>query len=188
MENEKRLNGLSLLIEQTKKDLENEFQKRMLNKEVAVENINKIVDTRLTYGDRIADKVAEIGGSWAFIIAFFAFIVAWMISNTFILATRAYDNYPYILLNLVLSCLAAIQAPIIMMSQNRHAKKDRLEADEDYKTNARSEIQIQELNAKLDLFMELFIKMNFETKEDQLKKINESLNEIHDHLHNQNKK
>jgi uncharacterized membrane protein len=184
MEAEKNLMDMNFLIAQIKKDLEKEFKQKMQRRESTARNINKLVDRDITYGERIADKVALIGGSWRFIIGFLFFLIVWMIINTFILAANAYDPYPYILLNLCLSCVAAIQAPIIMMSQNRQAKKDRLESEEDFRTNTRSEVQIQEIVAKLDLFMDLFIKINFEQKEDQFKKIHKMLEEIHEHLHN----
>lgn len=183
MEAEKNFMDMNFLIAQIKKDLEKEFSRKMQRRESTARNINKIIDKDVTIGEKVADKVALIGGSWRFIISFGVFLVIWMFFNTFILAANAYDPYPYILLNLCLSCLAAIQAPIIMMSQNRQAKKDRLEAEEDFRTNTRSEVQIQEIIAKLDLFMDLFIKINFEQKEDQYKRIQNMLEDIHQHLH-----
>ena len=103
-----------------------------------------------TFGQRLADHVAAIGGSWGFIIAFLAVILGWIVLNTIILATRAFDPYPYILLNLGLSMLAAVQAPIILMSQNRAAVRDRLAAAHDYEVNLKAELEIAALHEKLD--------------------------------------
>lgn len=105
-----------------------------------------------TFGERLADRVAAFGGSWTFIIAFFFVLIAWIVLNSFVLreAHRAFDPYPYILLNLILSMLAAFQAPIIMMSQNRQAAKDREQAKNDYAVNRRAETEIAQLHAKLD--------------------------------------
>jgi uncharacterized membrane protein len=103
-----------------------------------------------TFGERLSDKIAEFGGSWAFIISFFSFILLWIAVNLFLLSTRAYDPYPFILLNLILSCLAAIQAPIIMMSQNRQEQKDRLRAEHDYQVNLKAELEIKLLHEKMD--------------------------------------
>lgn len=107
------------------------------------------IDTR-TYGERIADSVANFGGSWTFIIAFFVFILIWIGINVYVLVSRPFDPYPFILLNLILSCLASLQAPIIMMSQNRQEDKDRERAKQDYEINMKSEKEIRALNHKLD--------------------------------------
>ncbi len=107
-------------------------------------------EDKSTAGQRIADRVAEIGGSWTFIISFFVFIAIWVTINTLILLERAYDPYPFILLNLMLSLLAAIQAPIILMSQNRQASRDRIAAEHDYEVNLKAEIEIAALHEKLD--------------------------------------
>jgi uncharacterized membrane protein len=103
-----------------------------------------------TFGERMADRVAEFGGSWTFILLFGAFLVAWALINSVILATRAFDPYPFIFLNLLLSMIAAIQAPIIMMSQNRQGKKDRENAEHDYQVNLKAELEIMGLHEKLD--------------------------------------
>jgi uncharacterized membrane protein len=107
-------------------------------------------DEDMTVGQRLADRVAEIGGSWGFIIAFGFFLVVWTVVNTIILATGAFDPYPFVFLNLILSMLAAIQAPVIMMSQNRQAAKDRAAAAHDYEVNLKAEIEIMALHEKLD--------------------------------------
>jgi uncharacterized membrane protein len=104
----------------------------------------------LTAGQRVADKVASFGGSWKFLILFGLFLIAWISLNIFWLANKGYDPYPFILLNLILSCLAAIQAPVIMMSQNRQEEKDRVRAKIDYMINLKSELEIRMLHEKLD--------------------------------------
>lgn len=105
-----------------------------------------------TFGERVADRVAIFGGSWTFIIIFGAILAAWVILNSYVLSRRgdAFDPYPYILLNLFLSMLTAIQAPIIMMSQNRQAAKDRLQATHDYEVNLKAELEIRRLHEKVD--------------------------------------
>ncbi|MBL8020379.1 MAG: DUF1003 domain-containing protein [Leptospirales bacterium] len=104
----------------------------------------------VTFGERVADAVAAFGGSWKFIIAFFSLLILWIFGNSLYLIFRPFDPYPFILLNLILSCLAAIQAPIIMMSQNRQETKDRLRSENDYKINLKSEIEIRTLHEKVD--------------------------------------
>lgn len=107
------------------------------------------VDNR-TYGERLADKVADFGGSWTFIISFIVFMAIWIAVNVVVLTSKAFDPYPFILLNLILSCLASLQAPIIMMSQNRQEDKDRERARKDFEINMKSEMEIRALNRKLD--------------------------------------
>ena len=115
-----------------------------------IRNVNEIADEKMTVGERVADLVARFGGSWTFIISFGVFLVIWMAVNTAWLLTAPPDPFPYIFLNLILSCLAALQAPVIMMSQNRQATKDRLQADQDYQVNIKAEFAIQQLHRKLD--------------------------------------
>lgn len=112
-----------------------------------------VADEKSTVGDRLADRVAAVGGSWAFIIAFCAVLVTWMLLNSDVLSYwgLAFDPYPYIFLNLMLSMLAAIQAPVIMMSQNRQAAKDRLAASLDYEVNLRCELEMLRLHEKIDI-------------------------------------
>lgn len=107
-------------------------------------------ETPLTFGERLADKVADFGGSWTFIIIFALIIFGWIVLNSFILYKQPFDPYPYILLNLMLSCLAALQAPVIMMSQNRQETKDRQRAQNDYLVNLKAEIEVRTLNEKLE--------------------------------------
>lgn len=117
---------------------------------LASKNLNVEIEERLSFGDRVADKVAEFGGSWSFIFTFFGLMALWMGLNVAQLWFRPFDQYPFILLNLMLSTLAALQGPVIMMSQNRAQAKDRLKADLDYQVNLKSELMLQELHAKLD--------------------------------------
>lgn len=117
------------------------------------ENIEPDMDGTLTLGQKVADKIADFGGSWSFIIAFFSFIVLWMLVNIVQLLANPFDPFPFILLNLILSCLAAIQAPIIMMSQNRQEQKDRLRSEHDYKINLKAELEIKLLHDKIDHLM-----------------------------------
>jgi CRP/FNR family cyclic AMP-dependent transcriptional regulator len=115
-----------------------------------IRNINQVADEKMSMGERIADLVARFGGSWTFIISFWLFLAVWMIVNTLWILAAPPDPYPYIFLNLILSCIAALQAPVIMMSQNRQAAKDRLQADQDYQVNIKAEFAIQQLHRKLD--------------------------------------
>lgn len=119
-------------------------------------NTAKEFDARITTGQRAADAVARFGGSWTFIGIFAAIMVAWVLLNSYILInySKSFDPYPYILLNLFLSMLASIQAPIILMSQNRHAEKDRLDAEHDYEVNLKAELEIMLLHEKIDLLRE----------------------------------
>jgi len=121
--------------------------------QILTENIETDLAEQLTVGERLADKIAFFGGSWGFIIFFFAFILVWMMINVVVFTTKPFDPYPFILLNLILSCIAAIQAPIIMMSQNRKEQKDRKRSENDYKINLKAELEIQLLHEKLDHLM-----------------------------------
>jgi len=118
--------------------------------EILSRNINPEFDRELSFGQRLADKVADFGGSWRFIIIFAGVLLLWIIVNSIALMQKPFDPYPYILLNLILSCLASVQAPIIMMSQNRQEAKDRLRAEHDYQVNLKAEIEIRQLHVKLD--------------------------------------
>jgi uncharacterized membrane protein len=107
----------------------------------------------LTIGQRTADKIATFGGSWTFIISFFTILAVWIAFNVYALHNKGFDPYPFILLNLILSCLASIQAPIIMMSQNRQEEKDRERAEWDLKINEKAEVEIREISKKLTILM-----------------------------------
>jgi uncharacterized membrane protein len=120
------------------------------NNSILSEDIREELETELSFGQKVADRVAAFGGSWTFIIAFFSFILVWIIVNVWFLASRTFDPYPFILLNLLLSCLAAIQAPIIMMSQNRQEEKDRARGEHDFKINLKAELEIKLLSEKID--------------------------------------
>ena len=144
---------LTKLIEQEKGDLaaiDKDVMDAIRNNSILSENLQEDIDTAITLGQRMADKIASFGGSWTFIIAFFSFLTLWIVANIWLLASNTFDPYPFILLNLMLSCIAAIQAPIIMMSQNRQGQKDRQRAELDYKINLKSELEIQLLNEKID--------------------------------------
>ena len=114
-------------------------------------DVDKQEEAKMTRGDRLADKLSEVAGSWGFILGFSAFLIFWIILNSIILSKgNKIDEYPFILLNLLLSCLAALQAPIIMMSQNRQAAKDSLRNQNDYRTDLKSELILEELHDKMD--------------------------------------
>ncbi len=132
------------------KELQEEVITSMAQQEVITRNVNAEFSQELTFGERLADKIAEFGGSWKFIITFAVILLVWIAVNTWILLSKPFDPYPYILLNLVLSCLAALQAPVIMMSQNRQEAKDRLRGEHDYKVNLKAELEIRHLNEKID--------------------------------------
>jgi uncharacterized membrane protein len=125
-------------------------------------------ESAMTFGERLSDKVAKFGGSWRFIIIFMAVLWIWILVNSLILGAKAFDPFPYILMNLILSCIAAIQAPIIMMSQNRKEAKDRQRAENDYMVNLKSEIEIRNLHRKMDLNMEDQFQHLFEIQQKQL--------------------
>lgn len=129
---------------------EQDVLKAFDKQELLTSNINTEADKKLTIGQKLADKVANFGGSWRFILTFGFIMFLWIIINSFILIKKSFDPYPFILLNLVLSCLAAIQAPIIMMSQNRQESKDRMRSEHDYRINLKSELEIRILNEKID--------------------------------------
>lgn len=151
--NQCRRRYLATLIEQEKGEqaqIDQDVMEAIKNNSILSENIQDEIESKLTTGQYVADKVAAFGGSWTFIIAFFLFILLWMFVNAFYLINKGFDPYPFILLNLILSCLAAIQAPIIMMSQNRQEQKDRIRAEHDYKINLKAELEIKLLSEKID--------------------------------------
>lgn len=125
---------------------EEELLDLLVDQPIAID-VDKQEEAKMTFSDRVADKVSEICGSWLFIIIFMLFLIGWIILNTVILTTeKSIDPYPYILLNLVLSCVSALQAPIIMMSQNRQAAKDSLRNQNDYRTDLKSELILESLH------------------------------------------
>lgn len=135
-----------LLKENLDSNDEDELLDMLINEPIAVD-VDKQSDLNRTFGDKLADKITEVAGSWPFIIGLIIFLVIWILLNIFILKDA--DPYPFILLNLLLSCVAALQAPIIMMSQNRESKKDRLRSLNDYKTDLKSELILEELHLNL---------------------------------------
>lgn len=131
--------------------LEEDVLKAVQNQETLSTKINDDSEnSKFTFGQRLADNIASFGGSWKFIIIFGLFIGVWIVSNIWFLMNKGFDPYPFILLNLILSCLAALQAPVIMMSQNRQEEKDRERAKEDYMVNLKSELEIRMLHEKID--------------------------------------
>ena len=142
-ENKKLVNEI---ISDVKHDMSNEDIISLLADSRISANPDK---GKYTFGQRAADKIAKFAGSWAFIFSFSALLILWMVGNV-ILAKRAFDPYPFILLNLVLSCVAALQAPLIMMSQNRQEEKDRRRAENDYKVNLKTEIMIEDIHGKMN--------------------------------------
>ena len=124
--------------------------KSAVERKAIARDISHKLASESTIGDRLADTIARVGGSWSFIIAFLLFLVAWAALNAWLLGARSFDPYPFIFLNLVLSMIAALQAPIIMMSQNRQAEHDRVDAAHDYEVNLKAEIEIMALHEKLD--------------------------------------
>ncbi|MDP5106778.1 MAG: DUF1003 domain-containing protein [Polaribacter sp.] len=130
--------------------LEKDVLKTIENEEILSANLETNTILKFTYGQRLADKIASFGGSWKFIIIFGLFILIWIFSNIVFLVNKGFDPYPFILLNLILSCLAALQAPVIMMSQNRQEEKDRERAKQDYMVNLKSELEIRMLHEKID--------------------------------------
>lgn len=133
--------------------LEEEVMKSLHDGALVAGNLNTEFDQTLTLGQRISDKVAEFGGSWHFIISFFVIMALWIIANSIYLLFQPFDPYPYILLNLALSLLAAVQAPIILMSQNRQEARDRLRAENDYQVNLKAELEVRTMSEKLDLLI-----------------------------------
>ncbi|RDV16337.1 DUF1003 domain-containing protein [Pontibacter diazotrophicus] len=130
--------------------VEQEVIKSISGQELVTSNIEGELAENISLGDRMADNIASFGGSWRFITLFFSFLLLWMLVNVYVLSVRPFDPYPFILLNLILSCLAAIQAPIIMMSQNRKESKDRQRSEYDYKVNLKAELEIRLLHEKVD--------------------------------------
>ena len=130
--------------------LEQEVLGSLRQHELLATNVDAEFENERTFGERLADRMAAFGGSWIFLICFGVFMAVWIIMNSMVLYWRPLDPYPFILLNLVLSCLAAVQAPVIMMSQNRQEAKDRLRSQHDYQVNLKAELEIRHLHEKLD--------------------------------------
>jgi uncharacterized membrane protein len=148
--------------------LEDEVVKSLKEHDPLASNVTAEFETQLTFAEKWADRIAEFGGSWKFITLFGGFLCAWIVLNTLAFVSRPPDPYPFILLNLMLSCLAAIQAPIIMMSQNRLEAKDRLRSENDYKINLKAELEIRHLHEKLDHLLKNQSRRLFEIQQIQL--------------------
>ena len=134
-------------------DLEQEVVDSLRTGGIISENTEEEIEQQSTFGERVADKIAEFGGSWKFILSFISILVTWIIINVLFFHEHGFDPYPFILLNLVLSCLAALQAPVIMMSQNRQSFKDRERANHNYQVNLRAELEIIMLHEKMDILI-----------------------------------
>lgn len=151
--NDYRKKYIEQLVKRESKEL-SKLEKDVLNaihtNQFLSQNIEPEIESELSFGQKTADKIAEFGGSWMFIIFFFLFIMTWISVNLIAFFQEPFDPFPFILLNLILSCLAAIQAPIIMMSQNRQEQKDRSRSEHDYKINLKAELEIRLLHEKID--------------------------------------
>ena len=158
---------------------EQDLIRRILQGKHVTRNTNKEFDETLTFGQRLADQVASFGGSWTFIMIFASILLSWIILNSLVLArmNSAFDPYPYILLNLFLSMLASIQAPIIMMSQKRQAAKDRLDAAHDYEVNMKAELEIADLHRKVDELREKQWSELIEMQQEQIRLLTQLLAE-----------
>lgn len=156
---------VQMLLQEEKSSLDEEELLDLLVDEPIAIDVDKEMNKNITFGDRLADKLTEIAGSWTFIIGFTSFLIIWILLNIFIF--KDLDPYPFILLNLLLSCLAALQAPIIMMSQNREAKRDSMRSLNDYKTDLKSELILEELHDKMDKILENQKKILKELKDNE---------------------
>ncbi|HQU83842.1 MAG TPA: DUF1003 domain-containing protein [Pyrinomonadaceae bacterium] len=177
MENGKKNTAGEYLLEELAKlnEIEKKVISSLVKRKPTARNISKEADDERTFGERVADKVAAFGGSWTFIFIFAGILIAWVFLNSFLLLNRAFDPFPYILLNLFLSMIAALQAPIIMMSQNRQAARDRLDAAHDYEVNMKAEMEIRFLHEKLDDLREQKWLQLVEMQQKQIELLNDIL-------------
>ena len=143
-------------------------------------DVNRVIEEKQTFGESLADRVAQLGGSWAFILIFTGLLVTWVVLNTVVLTRFAggFDPYPYIFLNLILSMVAALQAPVILMSQNRQAARDRLAAGLDYEVNLKAEVEIMSLHEKLDRIRFEHVEGMVLAQTQNVEKLNEALRAI----------
>ena len=153
--------------EQVKK-LQSIVESAINDEKLIVKNLMNPPEDLLTRGQLISDRVARFGGSWSFIISFFIVLIAWIAYNSVVISQNRFDPYPFILMNLILSCIAALQAPIIMMSQNRQEEKDRQRSENDYLINLKAELELRNLHQKIDLLQEEQIKTLFDSQAKQL--------------------
>lgn len=158
--------------------LEKEVVDAISKNKILSENIEIGIEKELTFGQRVADHFAKFAGSWTFIICFFLFIAAWIGINIWLLMKAPFDPYPFILLNLILSCLAAVQAPIIIMSQNRLEEKDRKRGEHDYKVNLKAELEIRLLDEKMDHLVMHQYKRMLEIQELQMDYLEDILKQL----------
>jgi uncharacterized membrane protein len=149
-----------------------------LKEDKSIVSIVEDEEEKRSFGQKIADKVAGFGGSWTFIISFLLFIIVWIGANVYILVNKGFDPYPFILLNLILSCIAALQAPVIMMSQNRQEEKDRNRAKKDYMINLKSELEIRMIHDKIDHLIMHQQQELIEIQKVQIEMMNDILNQI----------
>jgi uncharacterized membrane protein len=164
-----------LLLEENKhlRKLHQIVKETIKSERLVIQNLLNPPEETLSRSQKISDKVARFGGSWRFIVSFGAILALWIIFNVLAIDRFRFDPYPFILMNLVLSCIAALQAPIIMMSQNRQEEKDRMRSENDYMINLKAELQIRSLHQKIDLLQEDQIKTLFRTQEKQFKLLSE---------------
>ena len=158
--------------------LEHDVIESISKGELIAEDIDETLSQNLTPGQRLSDKIADFGGSWMFIITFMTFILFWLLTNVYVLTMKPFDPYPFILLNLILSCIAALQAPIIMMSQNRLEEKDRERSKHDYKVNLKAELEIRMLNEKVDHLLLNQQQKLLEIQQIQIEMMNDIMNEL----------
>lgn len=154
-------------------DLENEVLENMARHEILSTQVDQEYESQLTFGQHLSDRIAQFGGSWVFIILFGCMMTFWIIVNSVAFVSKPFDPYPYIFLNLILSCIAAIQAPIIMMSQNRQEAKDRARIAHDYQVNLKAELEIRQLHQKVDHLLSNQWKRLIEIQEVQLEMLSE---------------
>ena len=175
MKNSERetIDSLSNLESEQMKKLHELVEEAIKEEALIIDDLEHPSEEKTTLGQRLSDKVAKFGGSWNFIILFGIIIIIWIIYNVMALKEKQFDPYPFILMNLVLSCIAALQAPIIMMSQNRQEEKDRKRAENDYLINLKAEIEIRNLHKKVNLLMEEQLKELMEIQKIQLKLLHE---------------
>ena len=169
----KEIKNIKTVEDELLKRLHQIVEQAIREEKSIVEDLSNPPSETITTGQNIADKVASFGGSWKFIIIFGAMVIAWILFNVLAIGVLKFDPYPFILMNLVLSCIAALQAPVIMMSQNRKEEKDRKRAENDYLVNLKAEMEIRSLHQKINLLLEEQIKMLFDTQAQQMGMIKE---------------
>lgn len=178
MEKKKNIHQIMLESNENIEKLHNLVRKTMEEEALMVDRLVHPPKEMLSPGQKISDKVARFGGSWTFILIFTLILIVWIIYNSQVPSKDQFDPFPFILMNLVLSCIAALQAPIIMMSQNRQEEKDRMHAENDYLVNMKAELEIRSLHQKMDMLLEEQLKALFESRETQYKLIKELCHKI----------